>query len=336
VSSRGRVVAFVVLAAVCVAGVAVAVVAGIAQSDEPEKASDAARRVLTDAESAGRSVVVFRALERGQPQGLGQLAVSAAEQPAPRTLEAMRCDCSYFAARTGICLARGTGFAAGYEAKVFDPEFRVRAGIDVEGVPSRARVSPDGRYGAVTMFVTGHSYAEAGAFSTQTTLLDLRKGQPIADLEEFTVIRGQRRVTAVDVNFWGVTFAPGDSDRFYATVATGGRTYLIEGSVSGRTARVLHANVECPSISPDGTRIAYKKRTESDSDPWRLTVLDLETMRETPLAERRSVDDQAEWLDDEHVLYGIDGAVWVVRADGSGEPSRYMDRADSPAVVRPS
>ena len=49
--------------------------------------------------------------------------------------------------------------------------------------------------------------------------------------------RGVRRhprrppVTAVDVNFWGVTFAR-DSDRFYATMATGGKTYLIEGSVS--------------------------------------------------------------------------------------------------------
>ena len=97
---------------------------------------------------------------------------------------------------------------------------------------------------------------------------------------------------------------------------------------------MLHENVECPSISPDGTRIAYKRRTGSASDPWRLTVLDLATMRETPLAETRSVDDQAEWLDDDRVLYGIDGAVWVVRADGKGEPSRYLTEADSPAVVR--
>ena len=45
-------------------------------------------------------------------------------------------------------------------------------------------------------------------------------------------------------------------------------------------------------------------------------------MRETPLAEVRSVDDQAEWLDDGHVLYGLDGAVWSVRADGGAADRR--------------
>jgi hypothetical protein len=334
VSSRSRVIAFAALALACVAGVAVAVVAGIAQSDDSTPAASGSRTALPDAAADGRSVVVFRALKPGAPEGQGQMAVSAAAQPAPRTLEAMRCDRSYFAAGKGICLARGSGFAEGYEARVFDDRFEIGEKIPVDGVPSRARVSPDGRYGAVTLFVTGHSYAEAGAFSTQTTLLDLRSGKVIANLEDFAVHRGQKLVTAVDVNFWGVTFAPGDSDRFYATLATGGKTYLIEGSVSGRTARVLHTNVECPSISPDGTRIAYKRRTGSDANPWRLTVLDLATMRETLLAEARSVDDQAEWLDDGRVLYGLGGEVWVVHADGTGKPERFMAAADSPAVVR--
>ena len=57
-------------------------------------------------------------------------------------------------------------------------------------------------------------------------------------------------------------------------------------------------------------------------------------MRETPLAELRSVDDQAEWLDDDTVLYGLDGDVWSVPADGTGEPERFLADADSPAVVR--
>ena len=64
-------------------------------------------------------------------------------------------------------------------------------------------------------------------------------------------------------------------------------------------------------------------------------MLDLATMRETPLAETRSVDDQAEWLDDDRVLYGLGGEVWVVNADGTGKPARYLTEADSPAVVRP-
>jgi hypothetical protein len=203
----------------------------------------------------------------------------------------------------------------------------------VAGIPSRARVSPDGRYGAVTLFVAGDSYAAAGAFSTRTTIIDLARGRKVAGLEDFVVTRDGRRITATDANFWGVTFAR-DGDRFYATLATGGRTYLIEGSVRARSARVIDDNVECPSLSPDGTRIAYKKRVPSKTRPWRLTVLDLTTMRETPLAETRSVDDQAEWLDDEHVLYGLDGAVWSARADGGGRPVRFLAGAASPAVVR--
>jgi hypothetical protein len=185
----------------------------------------------------------------------------------------------------------------------------------------------------VTLFVTGDSYADPGSFSTRTTVIDLATGRKVAGLEDFVVMHGERRVTAIDVNFWGVTFAR-DSDRFFATLATGGRTYLIEGSVRRREARVIHDNVECPSLSPDGTRIAFKRRTGSAETPWRLTVLDLRTMHETPLAERRSVDDQAEWLDDDTVLYGIDGAVWAARADGRGRPERFIAGADSPAVVR--
>ena len=151
----------------------------------------------------------------------------------------------------------------------------------------------------------------------------MASGRKVANLEDFAVTREGRRITAIDVNFWGVTFAR-DSDRFYATLATGGKTYLIEGSIEARTARVLHENVECPSLSPDGTRIAYKRRTGSATTPWRLTVLDLATMRETPLAETRSVDDQAEWVDDDTVAYGVDGAV----CDGPGGRQRRTAPAD--------
>ena len=207
---------------------------------------------------------------------------------------------------------------------------RVRHRLAVEGVPSRARVSPDGRYGSVTLFVTGHSYAAAGQFSTNTVLIDMATGREVAQLEDFTIFDGDRQMTAVDNNFWGVTFDPRDSDTFYATMATGGKTYLFRGSVRARTGKVLHENVECPSLSPDGTRIAYKKRTGSASKPWHITVLDLKTMRETPLAESRSIDDQVEWLDDRRVLYGVDNAVWTAPADGCGRAVKYL----SPARAR--
>ena len=78
----------------------------------------------------------------------------------------------------------------------------------------------------------------------------------------------------------------------------------------------------------------YKKLIGATAKVWRFHVLDLSSGKETPLAETRSVDDQLEWLDDAHVLYRAGDAIWVVPADGSGAPRRYLANADSPAVVR--
>jgi hypothetical protein len=320
---------FAALVTACVLGAGVTIALGLrARESGSEPASAGARDALPAARAAKRPMVVFRSRAHH-----GQIALAAAGRPAAApTLTALRCDRVYFAGGRGLCLAPGGALPLGHRAEVFGPDLRVRHSLDVTGIPSRARVSPDGRYGAVTLFVTGHAY-DPGSFSTQTTLIDLASAGKIADLEQFTVLKGSRQVTAVDVNFWGVTFAR-DSDRFYATLATGGKTYLIRGSIRERLARVIRENVECPSLSPDGTRIAFKKRTGSTSTPWRLSVLDLATMRETPLADERSVDDQVEWLDDGRVLYGVDGAVWMARADGTGQPRRYLASADSPALVR--
>ena len=330
-SNRHRAIIFAVLLGACTLVAAGAIAAGM--RGDGDAASTDARRALADAKERGRTTVVFRSLGGGE--GGARVAVAPlAAAGGRRTLEPLRCDRVYFgAAGRGLCLARGSGFAAGYEAQVIGPDMRVLHKLDVAGIPSRARVSPDGRYGTVTLFVQGHSYAAEGSFSTKTTLIDMASGRKVANLEDFVVMRAGRRVTAVDVNFWGVTFSR-DGDTFYATLATGGKTYLIEGSLQERTAKVLHENVECPSLSPDGTRIAYKRRTGSTSTPWRLTVLDLATMRETPLAETRSVDDQAEWSGDDEVVYGVDGGVWATAADGSGRPRRLIADADSPAVVR--
>ncbi|HET6508234.1 MAG TPA: hypothetical protein VFG42_15690 [Baekduia sp.] len=328
-SSRTRLIAFGVLLALCVVGAGVAILAGAHSGGSSAKVSAGASTALTDARSADRPVVVYRRLDHR-----GQIAIAPVSDPAATPVNtSLSCDRVAFSGGRGICLTRSSGFAAGYRAALFDTSMHVTANVPVEGIPSRARVSPDGRYGAVTLFVAGHAYAAPGTFSTQTTLIDMQDGRKIADLEKFTTFDGDDQITAVDVNYWGVTFAS-DDDTFYATLATGGKTYLIRGSIRSRTARTLHTNVECPSLSPDGTRIAYKKRTGSSSAPWRLTVLDLKTMRETPLAETRSVDDQVMWLDDRQVLYGVDGAVWKTAADGSGRPTRYLAHGDSPAVVR--
>jgi hypothetical protein len=149
-------------------------------------------------------------------------------------------------------------------------------------------------------------------------------------------------VSADDFNFWGVTFSP-DSSGFYATLATAGLTYLVRGDIASRTATRLRTNVECPSLSPDGGRVAFKKRVagRGGRSTAQLHVLDLASMTEIALGhEVRDVDDQLEWLDLEHVLYGHpepDGrtSIWRLRADGRDQPTRYLPLAESPAVVRP-
>jgi len=104
--------------------------------------------------------------------------------------------------------------------------------------------------------------------------------------------------------------------------------------------RTLAENVECPSISPDGTRIAFKRAI--DGDPlrgWQLSVLNLATMAVTSTAEHRSIDDQAAWLDDHTLAYTVrdsSGApsVWAVPAAGTGNPRLLVPDAESPAVLR--
>jgi hypothetical protein len=252
------------------------------------------------------------------------------------TVLPLRCQRIDVGGGTGLCLIpKASALRAVLEAKILDRTLGVRRTITLGGIPSRARVSPDGRYGAVTAFQTGHSYASPGQFSTSTTLIDLTRGTVLYDVEKLTIFRNGERFHARDFNFWGVTFTrkPGF---FYVTLASGARTYLVKVDMRTKRGTVLHTNVECPSLSPDNTRIAFKKRVDDANGRWRLTVLDLRTMRETPLAETSSVDDQAEWLDDSHVLYGLDNEVWKVRADGTGQPELVLEGAQSPSIVRPA
>ena len=94
---------------------------------------------------------------------------------------------------------------------LFDANFRSRAHLPLIGLPIRTRVSPDFRWGAATVFVTGESYA--GDFTTRTTIIDLTRGEAIGDLEQFTTERDGKPFKAVDFNFWGVTFFA-NGDRF--------------------------------------------------------------------------------------------------------------------------
>jgi hypothetical protein len=335
--SRGA--AFVVLASACLVG-AGAYVAWAATRNAAGSSSDSASaaKVLRAAASGKQPTVMFQHVARNLTSAVvvdtnyAHIALEPLTQGAAkrRVFSDLVCERVYFAGGRGLCLAlEQNPIHSKYIAKIFGPDFKVRHEVALGGLVSRARVSSDGRYGATTVFLLGHSYRE-DSFSTQTNLIDMASGKLVADnLENFAVFRNGEHIKARDFNFWGVTFAR-DSNRFYATLATGGKTYLVQGDVRKRHLHVLLKNVECPSLSPDNTRIAYKKR---GSRGWRLTVLDLRTMKETPLAETRSIDDQVEWLDNGHILYDFYG-VWKVRADGRGRPEKFLSDARSPAVIR--
>ncbi|MBT2450761.1 hypothetical protein J7F03_27555 [Streptomyces sp. ISL-43] len=247
------------------------------------------------------------------------------------------CDRFHTAGESALCLRAEPGVLPKTYAIVLDRRLREVRRITVPGVPTRARVSASGQMLAWTVFATGDSYATT-AFSTRTAVLDLRSGYLVKSLEEIPLTIDGERYHAPDVNYWGVSFAR-DDDRFYATVSTRGRTYLVEGNMGNWSAKTLRQNVECPSLSPDDTRIAFKKKVSDDpSAPWRLYVLDLRTMTETALAETRSVDDQAAWLDDGTVAYALPGAdgrpsdIWTVPTDGTGSPRMAVAGGSSPAA----
>ncbi|MEU9117037.1 hypothetical protein AB0D04_36110 [Streptomyces sp. NPDC048483] len=265
-----------------------------------------------------------------------RLATVSRDDPSgPPAVAPLECVRVYAAAGTGICVRPDSPWS--YHVAVLDRDLHEKRAFRVPGLPNRARVSASGRMVAWTTFVGGDSYTSSG-FSTRTGILDTRTGTVAATLEKFTVTREGRPYRAADLNFWGVTFTA-DDNRFYATMSTAGHRYLVQGDFARRTVRTLKQNVECPSLSPDGTRIAFKEAIGSDpTRGWRLSVLDLTSMRVTPLAETRSVDDQAAWLDNTTVGYTVrdssgDPDVWSVPADGSGTPRLLVPHAESPAAL---
>ncbi|SEP78075.1 hypothetical protein [Lentzea albida] len=249
----------------------------------------------------------------------------------PRRVSSLSCKRFYTAAGKGLCLADASGPLPGSAAVFVDRSLAERRRVEVSGVPNRAKLSADGRMASWTTFVTGDSYAQAGTFSTRTAILDTETEVYASNIEG-TRVEGMK--LANDRNFWGVTFTP-DDRTYYATLSTAGKTYLIQGDAAEESAKALRENAECPSLSPDGRRVAFKKRVPGDgARPWRQHVLDLTTMVETPLAETRGIDDQVVWLDNDTIAYGLPGeGIWAVQANGEGAPRQLVPHASSPSVV---
>jgi len=326
--SRARARSLAAIVALCVVGgVAYLVLAALSPS---EVTTDARPSAGSGGAALTGSQLMVRAVDREDPLLNGRVFV--VKDGHPRQLEGPELACArvYFAAGRGLCLSTAES-GVSYETTVFDSSLRPLEDLPLAGLPSRAQISADGRYGATTAFVNGHAYLSSGGFSTATAIVDMRSGGELANLEDFEVSKDGERLEAVDFNFWGVTFAR-DPNRFYATLRTGEHYYLVEGDVRSRTVRVLREGVECPSLSPDGTRIAYKSRV-GDENLWRLKVLDLETLAAHPVGERRSIDDQVEWLDDATLIYSDGLDVYTVAASGEGIPRLVLRNATSPVPL---
>lgn len=284
--------------------------------------------------------IVFRNTADGQ--GYGHVASVALTDPGgARAISDVVCDRVDATPSTFACLRTVRGIAPSYTAAIYGNDGTVQQEWPLPGIPSRTRISDDGSLVATTAFVTGHSYATIG-FSTET-VIRVPGGGSLGSLEDWTLVIDGEPAAPVDRNFWGVTFV--DDTSFYATVgiSTQGSTHLVSGDLTTRTLTTVAENVECPSISPDRTRLAFKRLTAGAGPTahWTPAVFDIATGAITLLPESRSIDDQIEWLDDDTVLYGMprEGAagtsdVWSLAADGSSAPQMFLEQAWSPAVVR--
>jgi len=282
--------------------------------------------------------IVFR--HTGVDSHYGLVAMVALDDPGgARDFTEVACDRVDAGVDGASCLRTQRGVATKFEADTYDADWHELSSAPLPGVPSRTRLSPDGSLVATTSFVSGHEYMQTG-FSTETRIRAF-DGQDLGNLEEFALSLDGKVTAPADRNIWGVTFV--NNNAFYASVGTGEKTYLVKGDRLARTLTSVTQNAECPSVSPDHQRVAFK--VDLDPGPaknWGLAVLDLETGKRTPLTNGpQGVDDQVEWLDDNTLLYGLPRAdepgvtdVWSIATTPKAKPKLLIEQAWSPSVIR--
>ena len=78
-------------------------------------------------------------------------------------------------------------------------------------------------------------------------------------------MRNGKRIKEIDFNFWVWMFA-GASGRFYATLKTGDTTYLLEGDVKSRLARVSMRTSSVPRFRPTAPASPTRNGSETGGD----------------------------------------------------------------------
>ena len=139
-----------------------------------------------------------------------------------------------------------------------------------------------------------------------------------------------------------MTFAS-DERTFYATLSSGRNLFLVRGDVIDRRAEVIETDIECPSLSRDERHLVFKRQRRTGSG-WQLWAMDVQSRERWPITEDgQNVDDQAEWLDDQTVIYAVVGSgppetamsLWTsnIARDRGLNQSRYAHAGSSPAIV---
>jgi hypothetical protein len=292
-------------------------------------------RIATGFKPLPAPFVMFRTL--APPRAHGRIAMAALASSDVRHLTPLRCARVAYAGGRGLCLVEeAEGVVVDHAAEVFDRSFRRVGRVALAGVPTRVRVSPDGQIGAITTYAEEESPA-GERLAIESVLVDLNAGEVLADLRDFRLDVADKPALVGPLDFASVSFDR-DRDRFFATLSTLAARWVIVGSIRDRRLQLLTPDFATEALSPDGSRLIVKQRL-GDRGFWQLGVMDLSTLIvHTVNQNGRSVDDQVEWLDNDHLVYHDANdqgtGVWVVAADGLSEPRLLIPDAFSPVIVR--
>ena len=315
------------------------------QRDQPEAETDAPVPTPTAPASieAGLTAQPGEVLVVNRVPGddYGRLAIRHAD--GTRTLLDRTCMRVHISADHGVCLSRDPGVVPQFTTTFFEsanPEIEIKS--YPSALPSRARISPDGTFSAVTAFVTGTSYVDIGTETTTLVTIDeIESTSLLRGARAFDVISDEPRFDNLDPQYWGISFV--DENEFYITGYFGTAPEILRGTLDDMTFEPTGWVGSCPSVSPDGKTVVYKDMLPNGD--FELVAVDVATQEKWKLGETRSVDDQVEWLDNDTILYALhpEGGdnpvqpefdIWMIDIAEGSEPVLFLPNADSPAVAR--